>query len=123
MPLDRGDFPNFRSVQDLLVAYYGGGLVTQPEESDYTVGAAAVRLGAKVNGMRIGVVLSNTGATNFSVGYRDSLTITTGIFISPGRYYRLDWYYDGDLVSRPLFAISSAGGGTLHMVERFLTGA
>jgi hypothetical protein len=123
MPLDGGDFQNFRSVQDLLVAFYGGGLITQPEESDYTIGASTVALGAQVNGMRIGVLLSNTGATNIAVSFKNPLTTTTGIFILPGRNFRLDWYYDGDLVSRPLFAISSAGGGTLHMVERFLTGA
>lgn len=123
MPLDEGDFQNFRSVQDLLVAFYGGGLITQPEETDYTVGGAAVPIGAKVNGMRIGVLLSNTGATNFAISFKPTVTPTTGIFIAPGRYYRLDWYYDGDLVQRPLYAISSAGGGTLHVLERFLTGA
>ena len=73
--------------------------------------------------MRIGVILSNTGATNISVSLKSPLTVTTGIMILPGRTFRLDWYYDGDLIQRPLYAISSAGGGTLHMLERFLTGA
>lgn len=118
-----GDYPNFRSIQDLLYSFYGGAFVTQPEETEYNVGAAPVPIGAKVNGMRISIVLSNTGATNFAVSFKDSLTITTGILILPGRNYRFDWYYDGDLVQRPLYAISSAGGGTMHVLERFLTGA
>jgi hypothetical protein len=123
MPLDDGDFQNFRSTQDLLVAFYGGALITQPEESDYTVGATAVAIGAKVNGQRISILASNTGATNFAISFNSALTVTTGIFIAPGRFYRFDWYYDGDLVQRQLYAISSAGGGTLHVLERFLTGA
>lgn len=123
MPLPSGDFPNFRSVQDLLVNFYGGAFVTEPEESDYTIGTATVALGVKNPGIRVGVILSNTGASNLAVSFKSPLTITTGIFILPGRYFRLDWYYDGDLVSRPLFGISSAGGGTLHMIERFLMGA
>ena len=118
-----GEVQNFRSVQDLLDAFYGGSFVTQPEESDYTIGAAVVPIGAAINGMRISVVLSNTGTTNIAVSFAAGVTATTGIAIAPKAYYRFDWYYDGDLVSRPLFAISSAGGGTLHMLERFLTGA
>jgi hypothetical protein len=118
-----GDETNFRSVQDLLTEFYGAPFVTQPEESDYTVGAAAVPIGANVNGMRVSIILSNTGATNFAVSFLQGVTITTGIFILPGRSYRFDWYYDGDLLNRQLYAISSAGGGTLHMLERFLTGA
>ena len=123
MPLDGGDFQNFRSIQDLLVAFYGGALVTQPEESDYTIGAAAVAIGANVNGLRISVVLSNTGGTDFAVSFKRSVTATTGILIPAKGNYRLDWYYDGDLVQRQLYAISSAGGGTLHVLERFITGA
>ena len=123
MPLPDGDFQNFRSVQDLLAAFYGGALITQPEESDYTIGAAAAPLGAAVNGMRIGLILSNTGSTNFAISYLPGVTIATGILLLPGGTYVSDWYYDGDLISRPLYAISSGAGGTLHMLERFLTGA
>ena len=118
-----GEATNFRSVQDLLDAFYGGSFVTQPEETDYTIGAVAVGIGGQLNGIRISVTLSNTGATNIAVSFNAGVTATTGIAIAPKAYYRFDWYYDGDLVSRPLFAISSAGGGTLHMLERFLTGA
>jgi len=123
MPLDGGDFANFRSVQELLASFYGLAFITEPIESDYTIGGATVAVGSGFGGQRVGVLLSNTGATNLAVSFKNPLTVTTGIFILPGRSFRLDWYYDGDLVSRPLYAISSAGGGTLHMLERFITGA
>ncbi len=118
-----GEAVNFRSVQDLLDAFYGGAFVTQPEESDYTIGATAAQLGAPINGMRISVVLSNTSANNIAVSFKPSVTVTTGIVIPPNGYYRFDWYYDGDLVSRPLYAVAGGAGRTLHMLERFLTGA
>jgi hypothetical protein len=123
MPLDDGSFPNFRSVQELLATFYGLGFVTEPSESDYTIGAAAVQLGSTLNGMRVQLLLSNTGATNIAVAFNAGVTIATGILLLPGGTYQSDWYYDGDLVSRPLFAISSGAGGTLHMLERFLTGS
>lgn len=118
-----GDYPNFRSIQDLLAAFYGFPFITQPEESDYTIGASVVPIGANVNGMRVVIILSNTGATDIAISFKYGVTITTGILIPSKGLYRLDWYYDGDLVQLPLYAISSGAGGTLHMVERFLTGA
>jgi len=118
-----GDNYNFRSVQELLAAFYGANFVTQPIESDYTVTTSALELGSETSGMVVGRLLSNTGSTNIAVSYSSNVTITTGFLLLPGGTFRDDWYYDGDLVSRELFAISSAAGGTLHMIERFLTGA
>ncbi len=118
-----GPNDNFRSVQQLLAAFYGRAFVTLPHESDYTIGAAAVALNSNRGLMRVGVLISNTGATNFAIGFTPAVTITTGVLLTPGGTYFSDWYYDGDMVERPLFAISSAGGGTLHMLERFLVGA
>jgi len=124
MPLNGGDFANFRSVQELLATFYGLAFITEPSESDYTIGTLAAALGSGFGGQRVGVLLSNTGATDFAISFNRNVTITTGILIPKGAQpFRLDWYYDGDLVSRPLFAISSAAGGTLHMLERFITGA
>jgi hypothetical protein len=121
---DRGDYPqNFRSIQDLLIAFYGGVFITEPVESDYTISTTAVSLGAAKLGQRVVRFISNSGATNFAISYSPAVTIATGILLLPGGSFSDDWYYDGDLVSRPLYAISSAAGGTLHMLERVLTGA
>src|SRR6266851_8646307 len=118
-----GELQNFRSIQELLAAFYGGALISQPEETDYVVGTGPMLVGAGGPGMRIGVVLSNAGATDLAISFRPLTTVSTGIVIAPKANFRFDWYYDGDLVSRPLYAISSAGGGRLHLLERFLTGA
>lgn len=117
-----GDYPNFQSVQQLLCAFYGGALVTQPVESDYTPGTTAIELGSETNGMVVSRLLSNTGSTNIAISYNPGVTITTGFLLLPGGTFKDDWYYDGDLLNRELFAVSSAAGGTLHMLERFLTG-
>ena len=123
MPLDSGDWANFRSAQDLLVAFYGGALVTLPHDSDFTIGTTAAQLTSNRNGMRIGYLLSNTGATNFAISFNPAVTITTGVLLLPGGTMNFDWYYDGDVVERFPWAISAGAGGTLHMLERFLTGA
>ena len=111
--------PNVTSARDLLMGFYGSPVYTQPVESTATIGTTATAIG---NGkqQRLGILVSNTGATNFAIGFNPALTIATGALLLPGGTYNLDWYYDGDLVLRPLFAISSAGGGTLYIVERML---
>jgi len=121
---DNWDFmQNFRSVRELLAAFYGGAFITQPMDSEYTIGTTAVQLGDSRLGQRVARALSNTGATNFAISFNPAVTITTGFLLQPGGFYRDDWYYDGDLLERPLWAISSAAGGTLHMLERTLVGA
>ena len=115
--------PNVRSVQELLALFYGIGIITEPAESDYTVSTAAVQLGDPLTpGQRISRFLSNTGSTSFAISYSPNVTIATGALVLPGGTFIDDWYYDGDFLNRPLYAISSAAGGTLHMIERVLTG-
>jgi len=93
-------------------------------DSEYTIGTTAVQLGDSRLGQRVARALSNKpGATNFAISFNPAVTITTGFLLQPGGFYRDDWYYDGDLLERPLWAISSAAGGTLHMLERTLVGA
>lgn len=118
-----GPYPNFLTVQDLLQVFYGGAFVTLPHDSDYTIGTTAAALSSNRGLQRVGLIVSNTGATNFAISYTAGVTITTGILLLPGGTFTSDWYYDGDLVSRTLYAVSSAAGGTLHMIERFLAGA
>jgi hypothetical protein len=123
MPLDSGDWQNFRSIQELLVAFYGGAFVTITHDSDFTIGTTAVQLTSNRSGERVTYLLSNTGATNFAISFNPAVAITTGILLLPGGTINFDWYYDGDVVQRYPWAISSAAGGTLHMLERFLSGA
>lgn len=113
--------PNATSVRELMMLWYGTPFETQPDESDYTIGATATVLGV-TKGQVVSRLVSNTGLTNFAISYKPTVTIATGFLIEPGGTYRDDWYYDGDLMLRPLYAISSGAGGTLHMLERSLYG-
>lgn len=123
MPGNHDYIQNFRSVRELLLAFYGGAFITQPMDSEYTIGTTALQLGDGRLGQRVLRALSNTGATNIAISFNPAVTITTGFLLLPGGFYKDDWYYDGDLLERPLWAISSAAGGTLHMLERTLVGA
>jgi len=123
MPNGLGDFPNFQSVQQLLAAFYGAAFVTTPIETTPSVGTAVSAIGSKPGGVRVGVFVSNTSVNNIAVGFNPAITITTGIVIFPGGTASFDWYYDGDLVSRPLYAIAAAAASTLYVLERFLQGA
>lgn len=109
--------PNVSSVRDLLMLWYENPIYSQPDESDYTIGTTALQLGATI-GQRIQVVCSNTGSTNLAISWKSSITITTGFLLLPGGVFRLKWRDDGDLLMRPLFAISDGAGGTLHMLEQ-----
>jgi hypothetical protein len=118
-----GDVPNFLSVQHLLAAFYGGAFVTLPHDSDFTIGTTPVALNSARGLQRVGALVSNTGTPTIAVSFSPAVTITTGILLLNGGSFNLDWYFDGDLCNRTLWAIASAGGGTLHMIERFLVGA
>jgi hypothetical protein len=122
-PVNADYVPNFRSVQDLLATFYGGSFVTLPHDSDYTIGTTATALNSNRGLQRVGVLISNTGTQNFAISYSPSVTISTGVLLLQGGSFYSDWYYDGDLVQRQLWAVAAGAGGTLHMIERFLVGA
>lgn len=115
--------PNFLTVNDLLAAFYGGAFVTLPHDSDYTIGTTPVALSSNRGLQRIGAFLSNTGTPSIAVSFNPAVTITTGILLQTGGFASFDWYYDGDLLDRTLWAVASGAGGTLHLLERFLVGA
>jgi len=123
MPPAGPPWANFHSAQEILIKFYGGSFVTLPHESDYTLGTTPVAIDSKRNLARVGLLLSNTGATNIAISFKDTVAIATGVLLLPGGTFSLDWYYDGDLVERLLYGVSSGAGGTLHMLERFLIGA
>lgn len=115
--------PNFLTVNQLLAAFYGGIFVSQPHDSDYTIGTTATAVASNRGLQRISALISNTGSTTFAISFSPTVTITTGVLLQTGGTFYLDWYYDGDLCDRTLYAIASGAGGTLHMIERFLVGA
>ncbi|HVI11030.1 MAG TPA: hypothetical protein VND65_22285 [Candidatus Binatia bacterium] len=114
---------HFTALQDILESFYGAKIDALPKESDFTIGTTAVPLDSLVRRDCIWRALSNTGSTTIAISLQNSLTITTGIPIAPNGFLLMEWRVDQDLVNRPWFAISSAAGGTLHMIERFIAGA
>lgn len=115
--------PIFLDVQTLLWAFYGAAFVSLPHETDFTVGTSVVALASYRGLQRVGVLISNTGTVNVAVSYNAAVTISTGVLLTQGGTFYSDWYYDGDLISRPLYVIAASAGATVHMIERFLVGA
>jgi len=113
---------NMRTAREMVIATYDALATTQPVESDYTIGTTAVALGV-ANLQRLGWMVSNTGTPNIAIGFNPAITITTGILLLTGGFAFSTWFYDLELVQRPIYAIASAGGGTLHMIENAITGA
>jgi hypothetical protein len=111
-----------RSAREMVLATYDALATTKPHESDYTVGTTAVLIGS-TNFQRLGVIVSNTGSVNAAIGFSPNVTITTGLLLLQGGVFVLTWFFDLELVQRPLYAIGASASATLHMVENAITGA
>jgi hypothetical protein len=110
-----------RSPRELSDWFYEALIRSSPSEFDYSIAATALII-TQTKRPRIGITISNTGANNAAVGFNPALTLTTGILLLPAGSLTLNWYYDGDLLIRPMFAISVAGATTLHVIESVLDG-
>jgi hypothetical protein len=112
---------NVDSPQEMVAWFYDRRIRVAPVESDYAISTTAVLLG-KNQRPRLGYTLSNTGSTSIAIAYNQGVTITTGFLLLPGGTLNSSWYYDLEIVGYQIWAIGSAGGGTLHMLEQILTG-
>jgi len=112
---------NIHSARDALLAWYGFLQTTSPIENDYSPVGTAIAIG-KYGNTRLGFMISNTGSANVAIGFSAGVTITTGILLLQGAAFISNWLTDGEAVFAPLWAISTAGGGTIHMVENVLQG-
>lgn len=109
------------NTRDLVAWQFGDSLAADPNVSDVTVGTAA-KLLVTYNARRTHVAVSHFGGANVAIGFDASVTASTGIQLSPGQTFELDWFEDLDLVTRQLYAISASAGNPLHIVETVLTG-
>lgn len=112
---------NMHSPRDLFSAWYGLLAASAPQENDYSPAATAIPIG-KFPSTRIGLIVSNTGSANVAIGFNAGITISNGILLLQGQALSLHWLEDGDLLMYPMWAISTAGGGTIHVVENVLSG-
>lgn len=110
-----------RSPRELSDWFYDALIRTSPGEFDYSVSTTAVIV-TQVARPRIGITISNTGANNAAISFLAGVAIATGILLLPAGSLTLNWYFDGDLLSRPMYAISTGAGTTLHVIESVLDG-
>jgi hypothetical protein len=113
---------NIRSARDALLLWYGFLQTTRAIESDYSPAATAVQIGKWTN-TRLGFIISNSGTANVAIGFSAGVTLANGILLLQGAAFVSNWLTDGEAVFAPMWAISTAGGGTIHMVENVLQGA
>jgi len=112
---------NMHSARDLFSAWYGLLAATSPIENDYSPAGTAITIRKNLQNC-IGVLISNTGSANVAFGFNAGITISTGILLLQGQALTLHWLEDGDLLMYQIWAISTAGGGTIHVVENVLSG-
>lgn len=112
---------NMHSVRDLFTHWYGVLATTKPVEADFSPAGTAIVITEPVY-PRIGRLISNTGAAAVAVGFSAAVTLTTGIYLTQGQALSLSWLEDGELLFYPMWLISTAGGGTVHVVNNCLVG-
>lgn len=110
-----------RDARFLFEWYFEAAARVRPAEFDYSIGTSAVLVTSTAR-QRIGAIFSNTGSGNIAIGFNNGVTITTGILLLPGGTLTQRWFFDSDLLIYPMYAISSGGGSTLHVVESALDG-
>lgn len=111
-----------RDVRTLLEAYYGLQLRTRPRESDVTVGTTAVGLG-QFPRSRLAIYISNNGANAIFIGFGSTVAVNTGIQVPANGFTSLTWIPDNELLIQDMFAISSAAGNGVHVIESVVEGA
>jgi hypothetical protein len=109
----------FNSARSLIGWYYDAEIRLDPRESTVTVGTTAVAIGKYAN-QRSAILLGNCGTTAIVVGFSASVTSGAGIPIAGGAWFSFNWFQDNEIVMRDMFAISSAGGQTLYVLESVL---
>lgn len=112
---------NIHSAREALLDWYGFLQTTKPIENDYSPAGTAISIGLYGN-TRLGFIISNTGTANVAIGFSAGVTLTTGILLLQGQAFVANWLTDGEAVFAPMWAISTAGGGTIHLVENVLSG-
>jgi hypothetical protein len=113
--------PNVITARELIELYRGVRITTSPQESDVTVGTAALKLGNYAN-TRIGLVVSNASASTISIRFHNTVTATTGVQLAAGATMFMNWLDDSETISSDLYAISSGSNLAVHVVEYVLSG-
>jgi hypothetical protein len=109
------------SARDVITAFFGQRIITRKHETDVTVGTTSVQLGVYAN-TRTEIIIGNTGSATVVISFHNPVTATTGIPITSGSWFSLNWFNDNELVMQDIYAISASSGQTVHVVESVLMG-
>lgn len=113
--------PNAITARELIEIYFGSKIQIKAQESDVTVGTSVVKLGSYAN-IRTGIIISNSGSNVVALGFNNAVSATTGIQLAAGGTLSLTWLADGELATNDLWAISTASGNGVHVIESVLSG-
>jgi len=109
-------------LQRLLQAQYGIKTDYRENPDGQDVGTTTVRI-CGTNPNRVGLLIVNTGTTTIYVGPKNTVTSTNGIPLpAGGTSLSLRWDIDMELVIQNFYALSSAAGGKVYVLETYLTG-
>jgi hypothetical protein len=108
------------SARGLIDTYYGTQIRLQPFETVLTVGTSSVVAG-KLGNQRVAVLYCNPGSTQITLGLSAGVTAGNGYTLGQNGVLRFDWVNDGEMVMQQFYAISSAGGQTLYILESVLS--
>ena len=110
------------NVRAFLREYYGDSLPTYAQDSDVTVGVAAIQL-VPANARRILLAISNYGLSSVVIGRDYSVGLTTGVVsIDPGVTLLMDALNDLENITRQWIGIAGLAGNAVHILETILTG-
>jgi len=125
-PFVRPDFfagrPQPLQLLELVAAVFGVDVRIVVRGKSTTVSTTGVQIDA-YPGQRVGVIISNTGATQVVINHAATDTYPNGIAIPAGLALTLTWYEDMQALNFPLFAISTGAGTTVHIWENVLAGS
>lgn len=93
------------------------GAYTRPETTQAPVGVTPVLI-KRGNPNDLLVNISNSGTTNISLSYRPNVAFGEDfLLIGNGASFVSRVDLDGDLVTYPIYAVSSAAGGSVSIIE------
>jgi hypothetical protein len=110
-----------QSARDLIAQRFGVAIPIAPRESTVTVGTSVVAIG-KFARQRVAVSFVNQSSGTITLGMNNAVTTTSGFQLTQGQFLTFQWELDGELVMQDFWAIGSAGGLVLYVLESVLTG-
>ena len=108
-------------IRTLIELFFGAQIRTAPREQDVSVGANVVQLGQWAR-TRSAIGLGNNGSAAVQWSFSPNVTSTTGMPLPAGQTIFFGWYLDNETVTYDIYAVSSAGTNSVHVIEYVMAG-